>query len=509
MKNHLLMCLLLATPVLGQYQPPAFKEADRVERVKAASSVVDSIYRSFAERRKLPGLVWGVVMEGRLVHAGHVGHANVAKKIPADSRSLFRIASMSKSVTAMAIMKLRDEGKVQLDAPAETYLPELKGMKLLTTDARPITVRDLLTHSAGFPEDNPWGDRRMADTDQQLIDFVRGGISFSNVPGVEFEYANLGFALLGRIVTVVSGMPYQQYTTEHIFKPLGMTSTTWEWKDIPASRLALGYQRRDGELTEEPMLHDGSWGAMGGLITSIEDFSKYVAFHMSAWPPRDGDESGPIRRSSLRDMQHPWRFSGFNPNARYPGGRVCGMVVAYGYGLNWVRDCQGRTAVGHSGGLPGFGSNWTILAEHGIGVMAFDNLTYAGTSGINVQVLDTLVAMAALKPRALPPSAVLEQRKNDLMKVLPEWNDAERSSLFADNFFPDTSVAAWRKHSQTLFAKLGAVKSVGPVVPENQLRGTFVIEGEKGSISVFFTLTPEREPKVQELRLRWREAATP
>ncbi len=125
MKNHLLMCLLLATPVLGQYQPPAFKEADRVERVKAASSVVDSIYRSFAERRKLPGLVWGVVMEGRLVHAGHVGHANVAKKIPADSRSLFRIASMSKSVTAMAIMKLRDEGKVQLDAPAETYLPAI------------------------------------------------------------------------------------------------------------------------------------------------------------------------------------------------------------------------------------------------------------------------------------------------------------------------------------------------------------------------------------------------
>lgn len=502
MKKQLLAALILTSSALAQYRPPAFKEADRVERVAAASSVVDSLYRSFAERRKLPGLVWGVVVDGQLVHTGQVGQANVARKIPADARSLFRIASMSKSVTAMAVMKLWEEGKVQLDAPAERYLPEMKGLKLLTTDARVITVRDLLTHGAGFPEDNPWGDRRLADSDQQLIDFVRGGISFSNVPGYEFEYANLGFSLLGRIVTVVSGMPYQQYTAEQIFKPLGMTSTTWEWKDVPASRLALGYQWRDGTLTEEPMLHDGSWGAMGGLITSIEDFSKYVAFHMSAWPPRDGDDTGPVRRSSLREMQHPWRIAGFNPNARYPWGRACGMVTAYGYGLNWMRDCDGRTAVGHSGGLPGFGSNWTIVTEHGIGVLAFDNLTYAGPSGINAQVLDTLLAMTKLEPRALPPSAILEQRKNELMKILPDWKDAERSGLFADNFFLDTSVVSWRRQSQALFAQIGAVKSVGPVVPENQLRGTFNIVGERGTLRVFFTLTSQKAPLIQQLRIR-------
>lgn len=505
----LITILLLVVPALAQYQPPAFKETDRIARVTAAKQVVDSLYRSYAERRKLPGLVWGVVVNGRLVHTGQVGHANVKEQIPADSRSLFRIASMSKSVTAMAVMKLWEEGKVQLDAPAETYLPEMKGLKLLTADARLITVRDLLTHGAGFPEDNPWGDRRLADSDQELIDFVRGGISFSNVPGVEFEYANLGFALLGRIVTVVSGMPYQQYTTEQILKPLGMTSTTWEWKDIPEDRLALGYQRREGELELEPLLHDGSWGAMGGLITSIEDFSKYVAFHLSAWPPRDGDDLGPVRRSSVREMQHPWRFGGFNANPRWPNGRVCAIATAYGYGLNWIQDCEGRTMSGHSGGLPGFGSNWTIMREHGIGILSFANLTYAGTSGINMIVLDTLVKMADLRPRALPPSKVLEQRKDELMKVLPDWKDAERSGLFADNFFPDTSVAAWRKQSQDLFAKIGAVKNVGPVDPENQLRGTFVIEGENGSIVVFFTLTPEREPKIQQLRLRWREPARP
>ena len=498
----LLALLCLSASAFAQIKPEAFPDADRADRIVAASNVVDSTFRTFAERRNLPGMVWGVVVDGRLVHTGQVGLANVGKKIAADAKSLFRIASMSKSVTAMAILKLRDEGKVQLDAPAETYLPELKGMKLLTTDARPITVRDLLTHSAGFPEDNPWGDRQLADTDQELIDFVRGGVSFSNVPGITFEYANLGFALLGRIVTVVSGMPYQRYTTEQIFKPLGMTSTTWEWKGIPESRLALGYQRREGVLTEEPMLHDGSWGAMGGLITSIDDFSKYVAFHLSAWPPRDGDDNGPIRRSSVREMQQPWRFAGFNANPRWPNGRVCAIATAYGYGLNWIRDCDGRTMSGHSGGLPGFGSNWTIMLEHGIGVLSFANLTYAGTSGLNMVVLDTLVKMTNLRPRVLPPSAILEQRKSELMKVLPDWNDAERSGIFAENFFADTSVASWSRQSQGLFAKIGAVKSVGPVDPENQLRGIFTVEGEKGKLSVFFTLTPEKSPLIQQLRIR-------
>jgi hypothetical protein len=223
---------------------------------------------------------------------------------------------------------------------------------------------------------------------------------------------------------------------------------------------------------------------------------------MDAWPPRDGEERGPILRSSVREMQHPWRFSGFNPNARFASGRACGIVSAYGYGLGWVRDCLGRTTVGHSGGLPGFGSNWSIMAEYGVGVMAFDNLTYAGTSGINMQVLDTLVAMANLKPRSLPPSAVLEQRKNDLMKILPDWKDAESSRIFAENFFPDTTVVAWRKQTQGLFAKIGAVTSVGPVVPENQLRGTFEVEGEKGTLRIFFTLTPEKDPLIQELSVR-------
>jgi CubicO group peptidase (beta-lactamase class C family) len=165
---------------------------------------------------------------------------------------------MSKSFTAMAILKLRDEGKLKLDDPAYLYIPEIKGIKYLTKDASPITIRNLLTHSAGFPEDNPWGDRQLANTDEQLIDLYKKGLSFSNDPGLGYEYSNLGFATLGYIIKKVSGKSYQEYITENILKPLGMTHTYYEYDKVPKELLAHGYRWIDNHWVEQPMLHDGS-----------------------------------------------------------------------------------------------------------------------------------------------------------------------------------------------------------------------------------------------------------
>ena len=115
---------------------------------------------------------------------------------------------MTKSFTTISILKLRDEGKLSLDDPAERYVPEMAGLKYPSSDAPKITIRHLLSHAEGFPEDNPWGDRQLADTDEQLSRMLRGGIPFSNAPGLVYEYSNLGFAILGRIVTNVSKVPY-------------------------------------------------------------------------------------------------------------------------------------------------------------------------------------------------------------------------------------------------------------------------------------------------------------
>ncbi|GAB3695165.1 hypothetical protein GCM10027592_16910 [Spirosoma flavus] len=484
------------------YQPPVFTDADQLKKLEAAFPIVEKLYKDAAEKRHFPGLAFGVVMNGKLVYSGGFGFTNVAKKIPANTKSLFRIASMTKSLTSMAILKLRDEGKLRLDDPAEQYIPELKNHKYLTADAPRITVRNLMTHSAGFPEDNPWGDRQLADSEADLLKLIKDGISNSNVPSFAYEYSNLGFAMLGRIITVVSGKPYQQYITENILKPLGMNDTQWEYTKIPAEKLALGYRWQDNDWLEEPLLHDGSWGAMGGLITSIEDFSKYVALHESAWPPRSDADTGPVKRSSIREMQQPWTFSGLFSQARNAAGQICPVASGYGYGLGWSENCKGQKGVGHSGGLPGFGSQWRILPDYGIGVIAYANLTYAGLGSVNTAVLDTLVAMAKLQPRQLPVSNILAQRKAELIKLLPDWTNAEQSGIFAENFFPDRSVTIRKKQVQDLYAKVGTIRSVGDLIPENQLRGHFLLEGEKGNIDVFFTLTPENPARIQQLDFR-------
>jgi len=486
--------LLLASAARAQ-APATFTDPDRAEKVAATEATVSAMFRDYWERSHMPGFAYGVVLDGEVIYSGAFGLAQLDGQVPADTRTLFRIASMSKSFTALAILQLRDEGRLALDDPASQYVPEMAELTYLTSDAPVITIRHQLTHSAGFPEDNPWGDRQLADSDEELRAHVARGVSFSNVPGIEYEYSNLGFALLGQIVQVVSGMDFQDYMAEHVFGPLGMTSTVWEYERAPAERLALGYDWVDGDWVNIPLEHHGAYGAMGGLITSIEDFARYVALHLAAWPPRSDPDDGPLRRSSLREMHQPWRFASLS-------GSECPAAAAYAYGLRWSVDCDDRVTIGHSGGLPGFGSNWTMMPDYGLAVMSFDNRTYGGTSGVNLAVLDTIVALAGLQPRQLPVSDILEERKNQLVALLPSPKGAEKSGIFAENFFMDNRPSDVVAYARRFLEEAGEILRVGEMVALNQLRGTFVLECERRNIEVFFTLTPESVPLIQELRMR-------
>jgi CubicO group peptidase (beta-lactamase class C family) len=479
------------------YKPPVFTDAERLKKIKSTYAVVDKLYKEYAEKNHWPGMVYGIVVDGKLVHTGGMGYTNIATKQLADATSGFRIASMTKSLTAMAILKLRDEGKLKLDDPAYLYIPEMKGMKGLTKDATPVTIKNLLTHTEGYPEDNPWGDRQLAVSDDELLAIYKKGVSFSNVPGLGYEYSNLGFATLGYIIKKVSGKTYEEYISEYILKPLGMTHTYWEYDKVLKDKLVHGYRWLDDKWIEQPLLHDGAYGAMGGLITTIEDWTKYMAVHIDAWPPRNDAETSPVKRSSIREMEYPWDVSFLNATAKTPTGRGCPTVAAYCYGLRWAKDCDNRVYVGHTGGLPGFGSNWNIMPEYGIGVMCFANATYANAGMANNIALDTLLTLSGIKPRTLPPSLILTQRKNELMKVIADWSTAKASGIFAVNFFMDYFPERLKAETADAFAKAGKIISTGDVIPENQLRGYFIIQCEKASFRVTFTLTPENPPLIQ------------
>src|SRR5215212_1732362 len=239
--------LALAAPVGAQEpsgaMPPArFADPDRVAKLRSALPEIDRLMRTFAETSKVPGIAYGVIVDGKLLHAGTTGLREVGSRSPVDTGTVFRIASMTKSFTALAILKLRDEGRLSLEDPAEKYVPELASLRYPTTDSPKITVRHLLSHSSGWPEDNPWGDQQLAATQEEMSAMIRRGIPFSTSPGTGYEYSNFGFAILGRVVANVSGMPYARYVRTNILLPLGMTSTTLEARDVPSDRLAHGYR---------------------------------------------------------------------------------------------------------------------------------------------------------------------------------------------------------------------------------------------------------------------------
>ena len=135
---------IAATSFDTSYHPALFTDAERMKKIAQAFPVIDKIFKDYADSNHLPGVAYGLVVDGKLVYKGNIGYTDIEKKIPVTSSSLFRIAAMSKSFTAMAILKLRDEGKLNLDDPAYFYIPELKNLKYPTADAPHITVRHLI-----------------------------------------------------------------------------------------------------------------------------------------------------------------------------------------------------------------------------------------------------------------------------------------------------------------------------------------------------------------------------
>lgn len=482
------------------YKPSTFVVDDRRARVQAKADKIHNLIVDHAKDRNIPGVAYGIVMDGELIMASGTGLINLEAKRPASTKSVFRIASMSKSFTAMAILKLRDEGRLSLEDLAQKYVPEMKKLKYLSSDAPPIRIRNLLTMTAGFPEDNPWGDRQLDETDQMLLDLMTAGSSFSTSSGYQYEYSNTGFALLGHIISKVSGIPFQDYITTNILQPIGMDETYWEFDNIPADKLVHGYRWEDEQWKDEPMLHDGSYGSMGGLFTTIEDFGKYVNFHLSAWPARNAEESGPVRRSTVREM-HYATFPRLNSESTDYNDNLCPSVVGYGYGLRSTKDCNDIWQVGHGGALPGFGSNYVFYPDYDLGIMAFGNLTYTGPYPLK-KIEKLLFEEVGLEKRELPLSDILAKRKEQVLEFLKTWDPAIGAEILAENFYMDKDLDHRKREVEKTLAEAGELDEPVSFKNYNELRGSLIIPAENGNVWIYFTLTPESNPKVQQLVVR-------
>jgi hypothetical protein len=282
-----------------------------------------------------------------------------------------------------------------------------------------------------------------------------------------------------------------------------MSATTLEPGTVSADRRTLGYRWEDDRWKPEPQLADGAFGAMGGILTSIADLSRYVALFLDAYPARDDVETGPIARASLREMQQTWRTRPASARLSPDGQGIDLTVQGYGYGLRTSQTCQFAHVVAHAGGLPGFGSQMRWLPEYGVGLIAFGNRTYTGWGPIFDQALDIMSATGALQARIPQPAPALMKARADVNSLINDWDDARAQELAAMNLFLDRSLDKRRMGFLSLRERLGRCEEqAGFFAIENALRGQWLLDCERGSALATVTLSPTRPARVQHLEVR-------
>jgi serine-type D-Ala-D-Ala carboxypeptidase/endopeptidase len=462
---------------------------------------IDRHFRDFRSSANIPGMVWGIVRDGRLVHVGSEGVQDLDSKHSVGSDTLFRIASMSKAFTALAILKLRDSGRLELDAPAERYVPEMGGWRYPSSDSPKITVRDLLSHVGGFVTDDPWGDRQTPLPEVEFTRMLKAGVPFTRSPETAFEYSNFGYALLGRIVTNVSGRHYADYISQEIMTPLGMASTGFDIHASPQQRRALGYRWENGAWSREPDMAHGAFGAMGGVQTSVNDYARWVSFLLSAWPARDGAERGPVRRSSVRELAQGLSFVNLQPRPALEGGEPCRAATAYAKGFSVSQDCDLGKTMTHGGGYPGYGSFLLLLPDEGVGIFAFANRTYAGPARPVFMTALELKKAGLLNGRDIPVSPALATAYAAAGAMYGSGTLEPKRKLLAMNFLMDRSAENWAKELVGLKQKAGACQTDAPITATGQMAGRFTWKCERSDIAGRLLLAPTNPPTIQALSL--------
>ena len=483
-------------PLIAAQATAAQPAPDRIAR---AIPAIDRIFADFQQSSHAPGLVYGMVADGRLVHVRSFGVQDLQAKRPVTPESLFRIASMSKAFTALAILKLRDEGRLSLDDLAEKHVPEMRRWTYPTADSPRIRIRDLLSHSAGFVTDDPWGDRQQILSEAEFSRMVAAGVPFTRAPGLAFEYSNFGYALLGRIVANASGMPYDRYIAATIMRPLGMASTGYEVRDWPIERRAIGYRWENDAHLEEPTMRHGAFGAMGGVQTSANDYARWIAFLLSAWPARDGDQGGPVARGTVREMAEGSNF----PRLRQRfGSTPVTQAIAYGRGLIAATDPELGNTLSHGGGYPGYGSHMMLMTDHGVGIFVFTNRTYNGGAGAAWDAAVELHKAGALTGRITPVSASLRAAYGAAGDMYREGRvDKAAPGSLAMNFLMDRSAANWAREFARLKGQVGECRTDAPLIATGQLSATFEWQCERGRLQGQLLLAPTAPAGIQALRL--------
>jgi CubicO group peptidase (beta-lactamase class C family) len=362
------------------------------------ASVDEALVEAMNEHT-LAGLAVGIVHHGRLIYSRGLGFADVASHRPVDSSTVFRVGSISKTFTAIALMQLCEQGKVDLDRPVNDYL---KSYWIEPADpSAPPTLRHFLTHTGGIGELRSARDVLQIQTVvglgvppgkplPSLAEYYGGRLAAELPPGRKWAYANHAFATLGQVVEDVSGQPFGEHMRRQVFEPLGMEHTDFLRSDRVRDKLAVGYAFGRGRMTAVPYL-EIAVGPAGSVFSSVEDMAKYVAALMNGGRNEAGSVIKPETLARMYERQ-------YEPDERLSAMGLAFMVDSY----------DGHRVVGHDGGWPGFISSMLVAPDDDLGVIAFTNTSSPAPNAVASRLLRGLLGVE--DPAAnLPRKAVLER----------------------------------------------------------------------------------------------------
>jgi CubicO group peptidase (beta-lactamase class C family) len=407
--------------LLGFAGPAAAAEKIATDpRVKTALEAARIWLEAQRAYDRIPGVSAAIVYDQQLLWSGGYGYTDLAKKTPATAGTIYSICSISKLFTSIAVMQLRDAGKLRLDDPVEKFLPWFK-IQETAPQGPEITIEGLLTHASGLPRESEYPYWSAPDyvfpTREQVKEKIASQRTLYSAES-HFQYSNLGLTLAGEVVAAASGEPYDQYVKGRILGPLGLTRTTPE---IPADQrgknLATGYSilTRDGEPKAMPFFQVRGIAPAAGYASTAEDLAKFASWQFRLLAA-GGTEI--LNANTLREM---YRIHWVEPN----------FETTWGLGFSvWRRD--NKVFVGHGGSCPGFRSAVLFRPEEKVAAIFLSNAHEAASEAF-AQCLYDIVA-AAIKDAVKNPAAGKkpDAKLNKYLGTYSSWNGEMAVILWGD-----------------------------------------------------------------------------
>ncbi len=367
-------------------------------RVSEAVQLLEIWLDAQRDYEGLPGLSAAVVHDQELVWSGGFGYANPDKRVKATSETVHSICSISKLFTSIAIMQLRDQGKLRLDDPVSKHLSWFE-IDNLYSEKGEATIQSLLTHSSGLPRESDFPYWSPPDFPFPSSKSIKEKISSQETlypADTYFQYSNLGLTLAGEIVSKISGTDFDTYVEKNIIKPLGLENTrTVMPKKLYGKQLAVGHsaRNRDGKRPQVELFHAQGIGAAAGFSSTVDDLAKFASWQFRLLE-NGGNEI--INANTLREM-HRVHFLDED------------WQPAWGLGFSVWRD-DDKKFIGHGGSCPGYRSQLLIQSNNKVATVFMTN-----ASGVNSRMFAQQVY------KIFSPVLKDENSKDEIKSLKPEF----------------------------------------------------------------------------------------